>query len=134
MKKRQTEKKQDALVLEISGANGDLDQYKKDLCEASLLQIHKVMICSVWDDEEETGIHYTEELVPICESLGMARVPLNIGYAGELFDGEAMVVTLEESRNYYPSFSSLVSLEEYKKVRGIEIEPEEVHKVFAKLK
>ena len=127
--------KEHAMVLEISGKNGDLEQYKKSLCEASLLHIDKVMFCSVWDDEEEIEIHYTEELIPFCESLGITILPLNIGYADRLFDGDAAVVVLSgESENDYPSFSSLITLDEYKQEHGIETEPEEVYKIFAKLK
>lgn len=132
---KETKKNQDAIVLEISGEKGNLDQYKKWLCEASLLHIDKVMFCSIWDDAEEIGIHYTEELIPVCESLGIDKLPINVGYAGELFDGEAAIVTLEEeTRNLYPSFSSLVTLDEYKKDKGIGIISEEIQKVFAKLK
>ena len=92
------------------------------------------MFCSIWDDDEETGIHYTEELIPVCESLGMAKLPLSVGYAGTLFDGDAIVVTLEDKRNLYPQFSSLVSFDEYKKDKGMEVTLEEIQKVFFKLK
>ena len=132
---KQEDKNLEAMVLEISGEKGDLDQYKKWLCEASLLHIDKVMFCSVWDDAEETGIHYTEELVPVCESLGMTKLPLNIGYSGELLDGDAAVISLFEGRgSLCPRFSTLVTLDEYKKDKGIEVVPEEVQKVYAKLK
>lgn len=125
----------EAIILEISGKNGNLDQYKKSLCEASLLHIDKVMFCSIWDDEEEIGIHYTEELIPVCESLGLTRLPIHIGYSDQLFDGEAAVVSLsEDSENMHPNFSGLIPLDEYKKDYGIEIESEKICKVFTKLK
>ena len=137
--KKQKEKNQEAIVLEISGEKGNLDQYKEWLCEASLLHIDKVIFCSVYEDEEETAIHYIDELVPVCKSLRIAKLSTNIAYAGELFDGEAVVVTLDAvtiggKRNLCPRFCSLVSFDEYKKDKGIEIAPEEVQKVFAKLK
>ena len=130
----QKEQEQIAIMLEVSGEHGDLNQYKKSLCEASILGIRQVLFSCIWDHNTKLGEHFLKELKIVCKGLEILPLSLVPGYSGMLFDGEAAIVTLDQTKGSFPSFSSAVLLDEYKKSNGIEVEEKEIQKVFAKLK
>lgn len=59
------------ILLEISGEQGDLEQYKKILCEASLLNINHVIFGFVWDDNEKRGEELLKKVQEICSILNI---------------------------------------------------------------
>ena len=128
MKKK---KDMDIIVLEISGENGNLKDYQRALCEASLLGINKIMFCCIWDNNQDEGEKILDKLIDNLKSLNITPMNTSIGYAKELFHGP--MVGRSDALGYLESFGNLIPFNEYKASKGIVIEEEQIAKVFAKI-
>lgn len=129
--KKETTKNKNVLVLEISGENGNLENYQKSLCEASLLGIVKLMFCCIWDNDQDKGAEIFNNLLENCETLNITPMSTVAGYTGEMFHGP-MIGKMDELGNL-TSFSDLIPFNEYKDSKGMVIEEEQVSKVLAKI-
>lgn len=120
------------ILLEISGEQGDLEQYKKILCEASLLNINHVIFGCVWDDNEKRGEELLKKVQEICTILNIVPFNMTVGYENVMFD-QAMVGELKKVNDTVtPDFSSMISIYEYKMLKGITIEEAQIAKKLAK--
>lgn len=100
------------ILLEISGEQGDLEQYKKILCEVSLLNINHVIFGCVWDDNEKRGEELLKKVQEICTILNIVPFNMTVGYENAMFD-QAMVGELKKVNNTVtPDFSSMISIDE----------------------
>lgn len=121
------------IFLEISGENGDLEIYKKSLCEASLLNINRIIFGCIWDNNIDRGDEIFKKLVKICEVLQIVPFSMTVGYEGSMYN-EAMVGKLKVSKDsVLPDFVGMVSMSEYKISNGITLDEEQLKNNFAKI-
>lgn len=111
------------VLLEISGEYGNLEKYKKSLCEASLLGIDRVIFACVWDDSTENGKVLLEEIQEECKRLNILPLDFTMGYDSCMHD-QAMVGELRKEKHHLiPNFGSMIPMDEYKSAkRGVVFE------------
>lgn len=121
------------ILLEISGEYGNLEEYKKSLCEASLLGIDRVLFACIWDNNTENGEVLLGKVQQICGVLNILPLGITVGYDRFMYD-QAMIGELKKENNQIiPNFISMIPMDEYKNSRGITIDEEEVAKKLAKI-
>ena len=124
------EKEEKYILLEISGENGDFEQYKRNLCEASLLGISRVVFGGIWGNNEERGQEILGQLLSVCAILNMEPWSMTICYEGVMFNYAAIGKMRESKGMMTPEFINLIPIDEYKTSRGIVLEEEQVKKIL----
>lgn len=107
------------ILLEISGAQGNLEKYKHYLEEAASLNINRVLLSCIWDGQEDKGEELLNEVTEICSDLQIVPFPMTLGYK-DLVYTEVMIGTVTKiDDKVTPDINSMVPLEDYKASKKI---------------
>lgn len=118
------------IYLEIS-VDKDLDEYKRVLCEASLLGIGRVFYACIWNDENAKGEKLINEIDKICKVLNIVSFSSEAGYASPSYDETMIGETIKGQYGVSPTFTKLIPMSEYKALKGIEVNEEQLKKKLA---